>query len=138
MREIKSQDSEGISTISDYDWALPDSVKQCQDSILIFATVNRALWPYDTTDIALTRVFNRYNWCGGASVEKDRVKLIQAVFNRVSEDNAFRAADGDPPLSYDDIEKVMKDVLIGKDKLCITSRLTTNYIFSQIMEYQGK
>ena len=92
---------------------LPDSLKQCQDSLLIFAAVNRSLWPYDHTDIAMTRVLNRYNWCGAAGNEKDRVKLVRAMFNRVMEDNAFRAADNEPPLSYEDIEKVMKDILIG-------------------------
>ena len=71
MKEIKSRDSVGVSTISDYDWVLPNNVRQCQDSILIFAAVNRSLWPYDYTDIALTRVYNRYDWCGAAHSESD-------------------------------------------------------------------
>ena len=30
------------------------------------------------------------------------------------EDNAFRAADGEQPMPYEDIERVMKDILSGK------------------------
>ena len=112
MKEMRAKDGAGISTISDYDWALPTSLKQCQDCLLLFATVNRALWPYDQTDISLNRVFNRYEWCAAAHNDGDRVKLIRAVFNRVMEDNAFRAADGEEPLPYESIEHILKDILI--------------------------
>ena len=117
MREIKSRDSQGVSTISDYDWMLPNNVRQCQDSILNFAAVNRTLWAYDYTDIALTKVLNRYDWCGAAASESDRVKLIRALFNRVMEDNSFRAADNEAPMEYEEIEKLMKETLIGKTNL---------------------
>ena len=85
MKEIKARDAVGISTIADYDWVLPTSIKKCQDCFLVFATVNRSLWPYDLTDIALNRVFNRYDWCVSAQSEADRVKLIRHIFNRVME-----------------------------------------------------
>ena len=85
MKEVRSRDATGISTISDFDWVLPTSVKQCQDAVLTFAMVNRSLWVYDHTDIALTLVINRYDWCVAASSEADRVKLVRAVFNRVME-----------------------------------------------------
>ena len=113
MKEIKSKEGGGISTISDFDWALPLNIKQCQDCLLQFAAVNRSLWPYDMTDLALTKVYNRYDWCGVARNDSDRVKLIRAVFNRVMETNAFRAADGEDPMSYEAIEQVLKDLLIG-------------------------
>ena len=61
MKEIKSKDGAGVSTISDFDWVLPTNLKQCQDSLLNFATVNRSLWPYDFTDISLSKVFSRYD-----------------------------------------------------------------------------
>ena len=60
------------------------------------------------------KVYRRYDWCAAAPTEGDRVKLVRAVFNRVMEDNAFRAADGEDPLPCDDIERIMKDILIGK------------------------
>ena len=31
------------------------------------------------------------------------------------QDNSYRAADGEPPLTYEDMEKIMKDILIGMD-----------------------
>ena len=114
MKEVNFIDGGGISTISDFDWILPTTVKQCHDTLTNFAAVNRSLWPMDHTDIALTKVFSPYAWCGAASNEGDRVKLIRALFNRVSEDNAFRAADSEPPLSYEEIERTLKDILIGK------------------------
>ena len=82
MKEIESRNSEGVSTISDFDWTLPTSVRHCRDAILNFATVNRSLWPFDTTDISLMKVFDRYDWCGAATHEASRVKLIRAIFNR--------------------------------------------------------
>ena len=82
MKEIKSRDTEGISTISDFDWTLPSSIKHCRDAVLNFATVNRALWPYDTTDISLMKVFDRYDWCIAANNDGHRARLIRAVFNR--------------------------------------------------------
>ena len=85
MKEMRSRDATGISTISDFDWMLPNSVSQCCDSVLVFATVNRSLWPYDTTNISLTKVYNRYDWCVLAGSEGNRVKLVRAVFNRVME-----------------------------------------------------
>ena len=87
MKEVKSRDSQGISTISDYDWVLPTNVKQCQNTLNVFATVNRSLWPYDMTDIALSQVYQRYDWCAAATNESDRVKLIRGVFNRVMQVN---------------------------------------------------
>ena len=84
MKEMRSRDATGISTISDFDWMLPNRVSQCRDSVLVFATVNRSLWPYDT-DISLTKVYNRYDWCVLAGSEGNRVKLVRAVFNRIIE-----------------------------------------------------
>ena len=52
MKETKARDAVGITTIADYNWVLPTSVKQCQDCILVFAAVNGSLWPYDMTDVA--------------------------------------------------------------------------------------
>ena len=114
MKEIKAKDGAGVSTISDFDWVLPTSIKQCQESLLMFATVNRSLWPYDHTDIALTKVLNRYDWCAAVQHEGDRVKLIRTVLNRVMEDNTFKAANGEEPMPYEDMERIMKDILIGK------------------------
>ena len=65
------------------------------------------------TDLSLSKVYNCYDWCAAAQNDSDRVKLIQAVFNRVMENNAFRAADGEEPMTYDAIEQVMKDILVG-------------------------
>ena len=112
MKEIKSRNSDGISTISDFDWTLPTSVRHCRDAILNFATVNRSLWPFDTTDIALMKVFDRYDWCSSANTESNRIKLISSVFNRVMEDNTYRAADKEHFLSYEEIEKILKETLI--------------------------
>ena len=79
--------------------------------------VNMNLWPYNTTDLSLLKIYGRYDWCASAPTEGDRVKLVRAVFNRIMEDNAFRAADGEDPLSYDEMERIMKDIMIGKHQL---------------------
>ena len=82
IREVKSRDADGVSTISDFDWVLPNSVKQCQDGLINFGAVNHLLWPLDPTNISLTRVFNRFDWCIAAGMDTNRVKMIQSVFNR--------------------------------------------------------
>ena len=53
IREIRSRDSEGVSTIRDFDWSLPTTIKQCQDSVLNFGAINRMLWPLDNTNISM-------------------------------------------------------------------------------------
>ena len=40
--------------------------------------------------------------------------VLESSENCLLQDNAYRAADGEPPLDYEDIEKLMKDILIGK------------------------
>ena len=112
IKEIRSRDSEGVSTIHDYDWTLPNTIKQCQDSILNFGAVNRSLWPFDHTDIALTKIFNRYDWFVAADSSADRVKLVQLLFNRIMEENAYRAADKEEPLPYEEMEKIAKEMLV--------------------------
>ena len=42
MKEVRSRDSSGIATISDYDWVVPTSVKQCQDTIIKLRKVTGA------------------------------------------------------------------------------------------------
>ena len=93
MREIRSRDSDGVSTISDYDWTLPTSLKQVQECLVNFGATNLILWPYDHTHLSLTRLLNRYDWCVTAGTDANRAKLVRALFNRVMETNAYQAAD---------------------------------------------
>ena len=82
IREVKSKDADGVSTISDFDWILPANVKQCQDGLINYGAVNQMLWPMDHTTISMTRAFNKYDWCIAAGIEANRVKMIQTIFNR--------------------------------------------------------
>ena len=85
MKEVRSKDAGGKSTIPDFDWVLPTNVKQCKESLTTFAAINRSIWPYDMTDLSLTKVYDKYEWCGSTNNENDCVKLIRALFNRVME-----------------------------------------------------
>ena len=59
------------------------------------------------------KVLNRYYRCIAANSDSNRVKLIRALFNHVMEEKAHWAAELIAPLPYEEMERVLKDILIG-------------------------
>jgi len=83
------------------DWENPKGGAEIMESLLNMADVFCELWPLDPTPRVLTRVILHHNYALGVrSSEADRVKLMLDFCDTVLRENACRAVEQDPPLTF--------------------------------------
>lgn len=97
----------------DWDWENPHSLNQAQEALVNYDAVHSNIWPLDRTPNIIWRVLVKYRWISAASSNDQKLKVICQFFENVSRCNATRAVNGQPPASYEKVEKILRQVLIS-------------------------
>lgn len=113
MKKLERKEDDGLSTVFDYTWEEPATLSQVQDAVLNFQAVLYSLWPMDPTAIIILKVLNKYRWISAGDNLNDKVKAASTFFNAVMRDNAGRAVRGELVMSFDEQERLLKDVLVS-------------------------
>ena len=111
MRETKRYEDDGLSTVVDLAWESASTVSQTTGAIISYGCALQQIWPMDTTGWAMMRLFNDFKWLVHVNQAKTRAQLIAATFNRITKTNGTRAANKECPLSFQEMEKILKSVL---------------------------
>lgn len=118
FKKLERKDEDGLSTIYDFTWEEPSTMSHIQDAIVNFQAVQFHLWPTDPTGIIITKLFCKYKWIQNAENHKDKVTASTAFFNSVMRENAGRAVRGETLMSFEEQERLLKDVLVSHDIPC--------------------
>ena len=112
MKEMRKQDCDGATTITDFNWDIPDSIGKVQDAIFNYCALLHNLWPFDPTGIAMLRLLNKYKWMGHVENVKTKVEIISGFFNEALLSNAQRAVNDEVILSFQNQEDLLKEVMV--------------------------
>jgi len=83
------------------DWDSPKGSVELMETLLNMADVFAELWPLDPTPRVLMRVVLHHNFAAAArSSEADRLRLVLDFCDSVLRENASRAVEQDPPLTF--------------------------------------
>jgi len=83
------------------DWDSPKGSVELMESLVNMADVFAELWPLDPTPRILMRVVLHHNFAAAArTAEPDRMKLVLDFCDSVLRENASRAVELDPPLTF--------------------------------------
>lgn len=100
------------------DWEAAKGIHDIREALLNLADVLAELWPYDDTARILQRILHNYNF--GAALrgsEQEKVKIMVEFCDNVLRENASRAVELEPPLSFRQAKERWVD---------LTERLTSN------------
>ena len=111
MKEIRRKEEESVVTISDFNLAEPQSLRQVQEALENYKTLLTLLWPMDQSGIIIGRLLLKYWYISAAQDHRTKVSVICAYFNAVQRLNAKRAENKSTILSYEEHEKVLKETL---------------------------
>ena len=112
MKEMRRQDGDGATTITDYNWEVPNNVGKIQDAIFNFTALLHNLWPFDPTGIAMLRLLNKYKWMGHVENLKTKVEILNGFFNETLLTNAQRAVNEEVILSFQGQEELLKEIMV--------------------------
>ena len=110
-REVRRVDDDGYSVTTDLSWEVPLSLTAVQEAVSNFACINAVLWPLDPTGSIMQRLLMKYKWFTPANDAKTRIEVVTSYFNNILKRNANRAVNGEPVLSFDEHESVLKGLL---------------------------
>ena len=96
----------------DLSWESPQSLQQIQEAIINWAVINQQLYPFDCSPLILLRLLVRYRWIQSAADYTGRRNIISTLFEVMSRTNASRAVNSGTPLSYKELEDLLKDILL--------------------------
>ena len=108
--EVRQVNNGRVETSFDFEWTNPISVGGVQEALINYACAIHPLWPMDPTALIMLRVLITYKWLVNV-YENKRVGIMVSFFQDVTRQNASRAANKEAPLSYDEQEKVLKNLL---------------------------
>lgn len=112
-QEIRKLNDEGqlVNSVEDA-WEAVTSVTAAREAYMNYACVSFFLFPFDPTPMLMQRVMTRYNWISAVSDNPEqRTKLIEAFFNATLQQNAFRAANDECVLSFQEQIDLLKNQL---------------------------
>ena len=115
-RETRKYGEEGHSTVTELAWEQAGTISQATEAVISYGCCLQQLWPLDTTGWALIRLFNRFKWLVAVQPSKTRVDLISSSFNRIVKKNSLRAANNQAPIPYEEMESILKDVLVRNNQ----------------------
>ena len=107
---LKSEDGT-LKRLIDFDWDNPQSLNNIQEAVANYMMVWLHIWPQDDTPIAFLKLLIRYKWIGAGSNMFIRREIISALFEFITSTNGTRAGNGQPPMTYDEMEKQLKIIL---------------------------
>lgn len=96
----------------DLSWESPQSLQQIQEALINWSIINQQLYPFDCTPLMLQRLLVRYRWIQSAPNYIGRRNIISTLFEVMSRTNASRAVNNGTPLSYKELEELLKDILL--------------------------
>ena len=108
--EVRQIQDGKVETTFDFAWTDPGTVGGVQEAMINYACGMHPLWPEDPTALIMFRVLITYKWLVHVW-ENKRVSIMIAFFQDVLRQNAGRAANSEEPLSYDEQESVLKNLL---------------------------
>lgn len=108
--EVRQIQDGKVETTFDFAWTDPGTVGGVQEAMINYACGMHPLWPEDPTGLIMFRVMITYKWLVHVW-ENKRVSIMIAFFQDVLRQNAGRAANSEEPLSYDEQESVLKNLL---------------------------
>jgi len=82
-------------------WETAKAVADVREALLNLADITAELWPYDDTPRILQRILHNYNF--GAAFrcsEQEKVKVMVEFCDGILRENACRAVEKEPPLSF--------------------------------------
>ena len=108
----KMTDKGQVATEIDDQWEAVGSFTAAKEGFHNYATVCHLLWPFDPTPHLLLRLMHRYNWLSASGDYAEfRTGLLETFFNAVLQQNANRAVNNEPVLSYKDMEDLLRHQL---------------------------
>jgi len=93
------------------DWEAAKGAADIREALLNLADITAELWPYDDTPRILQRILHNYNF--GATwrcSEQERTKLMVEFCDGVLRENACRAVEREPPLSFREAKERWADI----------------------------
>ena len=112
MKEMRRQDNDGASTVTDYCWEVPDNVVKIQDAFYNYCALIHNLWPFDPTGVMMLRLMNKFNWLGHVEYVKTKVDILNGFFNETLLVNAQRAVNEDVIMSFSEQEELLKELMV--------------------------
>ena len=101
-----------IAEKEDYEYTIPNTLQNIQESICNYIAVQQQLYPTDVTPVTVLRLMIRYKWLVQATDMNLKKIVIQDYFSNCSKQNATRATNGLPTLSFSEHEDALKDSMI--------------------------
>ena len=111
-KECSKQTDNGMERITDLDWEELDSLASTQEAVINWASLLQRMYPYDDSAISFQRLMHRYKWISNSEDFTVRRQCIANLFNLASKENATRASHHQAPLSYLELEELLKEVLL--------------------------
>jgi len=93
------------------DWEAAKGAADIREALLNMADITAELWPYDDTPRILQRILHNYNF--GAAwrcAEQEKTKLLVEFCDGVLRENACRAVEKEPPLSFREAKERWTDI----------------------------
>ena len=114
LKIYSHQDEGGASSTADHAWEVPDSLFKVKEAYNNFAIIYRFIWPYDMTGMILDRLMLEYNWCSNAEPLSKRIDILRTLLNETMRTNAERAVNSECIMSYAEVKKLFKEVMVRK------------------------
>jgi len=93
------------------EWETAKAVTDVREALLNLADVTAELWPYDNTPRILHRVLHNYNFAAGLRCsEQEKVRTMVEFCDGVLRENACRAVEKEPPLSFREAKERWSDL----------------------------
>jgi len=93
------------------EWETAKAVTDVREALLNLADVVAELWPYDDSPRILHRVLHNYNFAAGLRCsEQEKVRTMVEFCDGVLRENACRAVEKEPPLSYREAKERWSDL----------------------------
>jgi len=93
------------------DWETAKGATDVREALLNLADITAELWPYDDTPRILQRILHNYNFgTAWKCSEQEKVKLIVEFCDGVLRENACRAVEKEPPLSFREVKERWMDI----------------------------
>ena len=105
------QDTDGVQIEMSDRWAELSSISQLDEAMDNLVRLWLVMWPFDYGPANLKGVLGKHkNFAVSFENLNTRKKIVEDFINRILGDNAVRAGQGIPPLSFKEVEERAKEV----------------------------
>ena len=101
-----------VSEKEDFEWAIPQTLQNIQESICNYIAVQQQLFPTDVSPVTVLRVMIKYKWVSQATDLSLKKAVIQEYFSDISKQNATRATNGLATLTFAEHEDALKEAML--------------------------